>query len=79
MDVNPEHILEIKELISTGDIELSERRQAFKSVMGRDTILNDEQLTLAIAATDDDDDELFAKNVCAIEGAGFAEDNDDEE
>ena len=79
MDVNPEHILEIKQLISTGDIKLSERRQAFRAVMGRDTILNDEQLTLAIAATDDDDDELFAKNVCEIEGAGFTEDNDDEE
>lgn len=65
--VNPELIQDIRELIKTGDLSLTERREAFKRIAGRDTQLNDEQLIAAIAATEDDDDNLFVTQVKATE------------
>lgn len=65
--VNPEHISEIKALIQTGDVDLTERRAAFKAHMKRETKLTDDNLIRAIAATDDDDEELFCQNVIAAE------------
>lgn len=67
MYVNPEHLSDIKALISTGEVSLSERRETFKRIRGRETKLNDEQLIKAIAATDDDDDDLFCTNVGLVE------------
>lgn len=57
------YINEIKALIETGDVDLAERRKAFKLKEGRDTTLTDDNLIRAIAATDDDDDDLFCDNV----------------
>lgn len=71
MRVREDHIKDMKALIDTGDLKLVERRSAFRQVVGRDTTLNDEQLIAACAATDDNDEELFAENVKIIEGAGY--------
>lgn len=67
MKINEDHVSDIRALVSTGDVVLSERRAAFKKMEGRDTLLDDEKLIRAIAATDDDDDELFVSNVKAVE------------
>lgn len=68
--INPAHIQEIKDLVEDGDVNLAERRETFKKIVERPTTLNDEQLIKAIAATDDDDDELFVQNVKAVELEG---------
>ena len=61
--IDLDHVDEIKMLISSGDVSLQERRTVFRKLTGRDTILTDDRLIEAVAATDDDDDELFVANV----------------
>jgi len=65
--VSPEMVAQIKDLIDSGDVDLDERRAAFKAYEGRDMELSKDDLILAIAATDDDDEDLFVGNVKALE------------
>jgi hypothetical protein len=65
------HHQEISALITSGDVSLKERRDAFKRKTGRDTTLDDDHLIAAVAATDDDDDDLFVTNVGHIEKHGY--------
>lgn len=67
MEVREDHIQEMKALIESGDLDLAERRRAFKTKQGRETTLDDAGMIRACAATDDDDDDLFVSNVLAIE------------
>lgn len=68
MKVTQEDINAIQQLIATGDVVLSDSRAVFRDVYKRDTTLTDEQLIVAIAATDDDDPDLFCDNVLQMEG-----------
>lgn len=64
---NPQYVDEIKAVIDSGDVSLTERRTVFAKMAGRTTKLTDDQLIRAIAATNDDDDELFMQNVIEVE------------
>jgi hypothetical protein len=57
------HVEEIKALLDSGDITFEEYRAKYEKIKGTATTLTDENLIRAIAATDDDDDELFVRNV----------------
>lgn len=61
--IDLDHVDEIKNLIASGDVSLQERKETFRKLTGRDTTLPNDRLIEAIAATDDDDDELFVANV----------------
>lgn len=63
MRATQQAMLDIQAVIDSGDLNLMERRTRFKELTGRDTCLNDADLLIAIACTDDDDDDLFVKNV----------------
>jgi hypothetical protein len=67
LELLPIAIAEQKDLVDSGDLVLDERRNAFRHITGRHTMLDDEKLLIACAATDDDDDDLFAKNVELVE------------
>jgi hypothetical protein len=57
-----DHVEEIKALIQSGDVSLDEYRGKYKTKTGQTCSLTDAQLILAIAETDDDDDDLFVFN-----------------
>jgi hypothetical protein len=57
------HIAEIKALIESGDVSLADERAKYLRKTGKNCPLDDEKLILAIAMTDDDDDDLFVANV----------------
>ena len=67
MKIRSTTIDEMKALIDSGDLDLSERRKAFKTMNGRDTTLDDDGLIRACAACNDDDEELFTECVIAAE------------
>lgn len=71
LEVNQAHISEINSLVESGDESLAERRKTFATLKGRQTTLDDEQLKIAIAATDDDDDDLFVANVEKVESGDY--------
>ena len=77
VSIGDEHLDEIKALVESGDVDLKERRDRFKEIKGRTPNLDDEGLMRAISATVDDDDDLFVKNVEAIEAALVAPQNED--
>lgn len=65
-------VSEMEELVDSGDIVLAERRRVFLQQRNRHTDLTDEKITIACAALDDDDDELFAAIVEQIEKGEYS-------
>lgn len=79
VEVDQKQIDEMKGLIETGDLDLAERRDTFTKIEGRPTTLDEDHLVKAIAATEDDDDELFCTNVKLMENELEAEELNEEE
>lgn len=71
LKVTKDDIAEMHTLIKSGDLSLSERREVFARIKGRAMAIDDEKLIIAIAATDDNDDELFAGNVIEVENGRY--------
>lgn len=70
MDVNEvtqSQIDEMRALVASGDLNLTETRQMFKAKTGCATVLSDDELLKAHAALDDDDDEILVNNILALE------------
>jgi len=70
MKITKNELLEMKDLVDSGDLDLTELRLEFRKHTGVDTALNDEQLTAA-ARTVDDDVELLIDNIRDIEKNGL--------
>jgi hypothetical protein len=70
LKISQEELLEMKDLVESGDLDLTELRLKFRQHTGTDTTLNDEQLTAA-AHTEDDVDELLINNIRDIEQNGL--------
>jgi hypothetical protein len=68
--ITEDELKEMKDLVESGDLDLSELRVKFRQHTGADTTLNDEQLTAA-AHTEDDVDELLINNIRDIEQNGL--------
>jgi uncharacterized protein YcsI (UPF0317 family) len=50
----PQHVIEMRELAASGDLDLNEARSAFQKQTGKGTKLTDEELIVIHASQDDD-------------------------
>jgi hypothetical protein len=70
LKITKDELAEMQDLVKSGDLNLTIMKVKFFNATGRETTLNDEQITAA-ARTEDDDDALFIANMTDIETNGL--------
>lgn len=72
IEIKRERVNEMRNLAVSGDLKVPEYRELFKHSLGEVAPdLTDEQVLVAMALTDDDDDEQFVEKASNILSQGY--------